>query len=115
MQSRCIMTPKNDDVQEINDIMLNKMPEPNQPIYRSIDTVPDDPNFEHFDLDWIHGLRCSGIPNHELKIKKYAPIMIMRNIDQRGGVCNGTKCIVDDVRPNSIVATIISGSNIGKR
>ena len=115
IQNRCIMTPKNDEVDEINNIMLDKIPEPEPKPYTSFDCVPDDPDFKYYDPEYLHGLNVSGMPKHSLRIKKYAPIMIMRNIDQRGGVCNGTKLIVDNVRENSILATIITGTHIGRQ
>ncbi|XP_057432101.1 uncharacterized protein LOC130724849 [Lotus japonicus] len=42
------------------------------------------------------------------------PIMLIRNIDQSAGMCNGTRLIVTALTPYIIVATALSGSKTGK-
>ena len=58
-------------------------------------------------------LLCSGIPNHKLKLKTGIPIMLLRNIDQAKGLCNGTRLQVKHLGKNVICATVITGKNIG--
>ncbi|CAI9296552.1 unnamed protein product [Lactuca saligna] len=41
--------------------------------------------------------------------------MLMRNINQREGLCNGTRLIVTQLLPSVIEASIITGISIGKR
>jgi len=41
--------------------------------------------------------------------------MLVRNIDQAAGLCNGTKLIVDDLGKNFINATIITEKNAGEK
>jgi ATP-dependent DNA helicase PIF1 len=45
---------------------------------------------ENFTTEFLNDIKCSGIPNHKLKFKVGCPVMMMRNIDQSGGLCNGT-------------------------
>ncbi|XP_015934121.1 uncharacterized protein LOC107460280 [Arachis duranensis] len=54
-----------------------------------------------------------GIPNHVLKLKNCAPIILLRNIDKANGLCNETRLIVQDLGDNIIGAEIVYGSNIG--
>ncbi|GJY64327.1 ATP-dependent DNA helicase PIF1-like protein [Tanacetum coccineum] len=44
-----------------------------------------------FSPEFINGLKFSGIPNHKLVLKVSVPIMLLRNIDQSNGLCNGTR------------------------
>ncbi|KAI5426982.1 hypothetical protein KIW84_032420 [Lathyrus oleraceus] len=72
----------------------------------------------HYILDLIpreekDKLRTSGIPNHKIKLKVGTPIMLMRNLDQVDGLCNGTRLIVTRLANHVIEAKIMSGKNIG--
>ena len=40
------------------------------------------------------------------------PVMLMRNIDQSNGLCNGTSLMVNDLRKDVIGVTVITGKNI---
>lgn len=44
--------------------------------------------------EFLSSLRTSGLPNHIITLKVGTPIMLMRNIDQYEGLCNGTRLIV---------------------
>jgi ATP-dependent DNA helicase PIF1 len=50
---------------------------------------------EYFKSEFLKDIRCSDIPNHKLKFKVECPVMLMRNIDQFGGLCNETRLIID--------------------
>ncbi|KAL4588024.1 hypothetical protein LXL04_000902 [Taraxacum kok-saghyz] len=45
----------------------------------------------------------------------YCPVLLMRNLDPPGGLCNGTRLIVTKLLPTIIEATIATGTAIGKR
>ncbi|KAG4982681.1 hypothetical protein JHK84_027791 [Glycine max] len=44
--------------------------------------------------EFLHCLRTSGLPNHQIRLKVGTPIMLLRNLDQSKGLCNGTRLIV---------------------
>jgi ATP-dependent DNA helicase PIF1 len=88
--------------------------------YLSADTpCKSDENFD-IESDWftsefLNDIKCSGVPNHRLKLKVGVPIMLLRNIDQASGLCNGTRLQVNDLGINIITATVIAGKSIGER
>jgi len=47
---------------------------------------------ECFTSEFLNEIKCPGIPNHHLKLKIGVPIMLLRNIDQANGLCNGRRC-----------------------
>ena len=55
----------------------------------------------------------SGAPHHELHLKVGTPVMCMRNIDQRAGLCNGTRLQILRLGTNVKEAKIISGGKVG--
>jgi len=70
---------------------------------------------EWFTTEFLNDIKCSGIPPHRLKLKKGCTVMLMRNIDQAAGLCNGTRLIIDDLSRNFIGATVITGKNQGEK
>nr|GEU98613.1 reverse transcriptase domain-containing protein [Tanacetum cinerariifolium] len=67
-----------------------------------------------FSPKFINGLKFSGVSNHRLALKVGVPIMLLRNIDQANGLCNGTRLQVLRLTRTSIQAKIINGTHFGK-
>ncbi|KAL5555788.1 hypothetical protein UlMin_038024 [Ulmus minor] len=113
MVNRAILTPKNDYVDEINNILINQFP--GNPItYYSFDETPDK-NKQCFQEDFLNTLNPNGIPPHELVLKPNFPIILLRNLNPSEGLCNGTRLICKNFEPNMIDAEIASGYYSGKR
>lgn len=116
---RAIVCPTNDVADKINTLIL-QMTDSDEVTYRSTDAMQ--PNGKHtleleglYPIEFLNGLNFSGIPAHALTLKINTPIMLLRNINQREGLCNGTRLIVSQLLPNIIEATIITGTSIGNR
>jgi len=50
-----------------------------------------------------------------LKLKNGTPIMLLRNLNQSLGLCNGTRLIITNLADNIIEAVIITGTHIGEK
>ncbi|XP_052621074.1 uncharacterized protein LOC111890589 [Lactuca sativa] len=72
-----------------------------------------DPNL--YSPDILNGLKVSGLPNHKLILKVGVPVMLLRNIDQKNGLCDSTRLQVKSLGKRVIETIIISGTNIGKQ
>ncbi|XP_012828518.1 PREDICTED: ATP-dependent DNA helicase PIF1-like [Erythranthe guttata] len=70
-------------------------------------------NAEIYSTEFLNTIRCSGVPSHALKIKVVAPVMLIRNIDQASGLCNGTKLQIIRTGIHVLSCKILSGKNIG--
>ncbi|XP_035845795.1 uncharacterized protein LOC110943194 [Helianthus annuus] len=119
-QERAILAPKNEVVQQINDRLLAIFPGDEKEYLSSDSICQSDHVHDNFDErlyspDVLNGLKLSGLPNHKLVLKVGIPIMLLRNIDQNSGLCNGTGLQVLSLGNLVIEARIISGSNIGHR
>ncbi|XP_021995374.1 ATP-dependent DNA helicase pif1-like [Helianthus annuus] len=119
-QERAILAPTNEVVDEINSQLLMMFPGDSKE-YLSSDSICETENLhDGFDQslyspDVLNGLKISGVPNHKLVLKVGVPIMLLRNIDQKNGLCNGTRLKVISLGSHVIEAEVISGSNIGAR
>jgi hypothetical protein len=112
--SRAILCPKNDDCLRINNQIIKDMPGILHQ-YKSIDTIDsgDPEEIANYQTEILNTFNVSGIPTHVLKLKVGAIIILLKNIDSRKGLCNGTRLIIRALRENLIVADIAAGKNKG--
>ncbi|XP_058752597.1 uncharacterized protein LOC131625751 [Vicia villosa] len=117
LQSRAILAGTIETVDEINHYVLDNLPGDEKEYLSSdsVDTHDGDGNecFDALTPEFLNGLRTSGLPNLKIRLKVNTPIMLLRNIDQAEGLCNGTRLIVTRLADHVIEAKIISGNNIG--
>nr|GEV02167.1 ATP-dependent DNA helicase PIF1-like [Tanacetum cinerariifolium] len=112
-----ILAPTNEVVDSIKDHLLNKFPR-EEMVYLSCDSIDKTERGFAIDeavflLEFINGLKFSGVPNHRLALKVGVPIMLLRSIDQANGLCNGTRLQVLRLTRTSIHAKIINGTHFG--
>jgi ATP-dependent DNA helicase PIF1 len=117
-EDEAILAPTLDVVQEVNDFVLSMIPGDSKD-YLSCDTpcnsdVDYDMQSNWFTSEFLNDINCSGVPNHRLTLKVGVPVMLLRNIDQAAGLCNGTRLQVTDLGKNIITAKFITGKNIGE-
>ncbi|KAL3633826.1 hypothetical protein CASFOL_022588 [Castilleja foliolosa] len=68
-----------------------------------------------FPQEYLNQLTFSGIPSHQVSLKINTPIILIRNLNQSLGLCNGTRLIVSQLLPRIIEARIITGTSVGLR
>ncbi|XP_056694876.1 uncharacterized protein [Spinacia oleracea] len=117
-QERAILAPTHDNVEAINDYLLSLM-QGEEKEYLSSDTIDQaDTNMEMEDMypvEFLNSIRCSGLPNHRIRLKVGVPVMLLRNINQSSSLCNGTRLVITQLGKYIVEAQIISGSNIGHK
>jgi ATP-dependent exoDNAse (exonuclease V) alpha subunit len=113
MTQRAILTPKNDDVQKLNDILINQFPGEERNLL-SFDEVEGDTH-TLYQQELLNSITHGSLPPHILKLKKGAPLMLLRNLDPRYGLCNGTRLLCRGLFMNMLDVEILTGNNAGKR
>ena len=68
-----------------------------------------------YPTEFQNSFKCPGIPDHEIRLKVGLPVMLLRNINQSEGLCNGTRLTITQLGKWFIEAQIITGTNIGNK
>ncbi|KEH28056.1 PIF1-like helicase [Medicago truncatula] len=118
-QERGILAPTLDSVEHVNEYMMSLIPGEEKEYLSSDSVCRSGENYdvqsEWFTTKFLNGIKSSGIPNHRLKLRVGCPVMLMRNIDQANGLCNGTRLTVTHLRKSTIAATVTTGKRAGTR
>lgn len=117
LKNRAILTTTNEIVDEVNDCILNLVPGV-QREYFSVDTISkctDTCNDADilYPAKYLNTLTLNNFPCHRFKLKVGVPVMLLRNINQSLGLCNG-RLVVTNLGHNVIEAVIITGTHSGE-
>ncbi|XP_026416586.1 uncharacterized protein LOC113312026 [Papaver somniferum] len=113
VSQRALITPKNDVVENLNQKVIEIFPGA-EVVYHSFDTVTDDPK-NLWTQDFLNTIAPGGLPPHKLILKIGDPIILLRNLDPKCGLCNGTRLLCRRLFTNLIDAEIVTGSCSGMR
>ncbi|KAK1362581.1 ATP-dependent DNA helicase [Heracleum sosnowskyi] len=116
LRDRAILTPLNEYVAKINEEALDRLPG-DATFYTSCDSlckasVTSSADEVLYPTEYLNLLRFSGLPNHELKVKEGVAIMLLRNLNPKKGLCNGTCLIVTRCYKFLIEGLIITGNKM---
>ncbi|CAG8727804.1 5221_t:CDS:2, partial [Gigaspora margarita] len=112
LQDRMLLSARNDDVQDINNIVLDIFPG-HKYTYLSADNIIIEDGADNtnvYPIEYLNSLNPSGMPPSKLDLKIGCPIMLLHNLAHRQGICNGFRLIVVQLSDHVIEARILSGS-----
>ncbi|CAN1852140.1 hypothetical protein LINPERHAP1_LOCUS40515 [Linum perenne] len=93
---RAILAHFHEIVSQINNYMLDQFPR-EEMCYYSYDSIQN-----------------GNFPNHQLKLKVGVPVILLRNLDQTTGLCNGTRMVIRTCTW-FIEVEILTGTHVGER
>ncbi|CAA7035449.1 unnamed protein product [Microthlaspi erraticum] len=115
-QGRAILSPRNVDVDVINDYMLSQL-SGEEKAYLSCDSIDTSDTSSKDDMlytqEYLNSIKISGLRNHSLTLKVGTPIMLLRNIDPHAGLCNGMRLLITQLASHVIEAKLITGDKTG--
>jgi ATP-dependent DNA helicase PIF1 len=114
LTDRAVLCPDNKMVDEINNHVLRRFPGDLETLL-SADSVADESNHQSFTPEFLNSLTPSGCPPHALKLKVGCPIMLLRNLDIKAGLCNGARLIVISISRTVLEVQIACGPHAGNR
>ena len=105
------------DVEEINARVMNLFDNTTERIYTSIDSTENrgdnDQINETILPQYLNTLSPPSLPPHELRLRKYSVIMLIRNLSINEGLCDGTRLLVLELGNMVLRCEILSGDKTG--
>ncbi|CAI0391141.1 unnamed protein product [Linum tenue] len=101
---------------EIKSYLLNEIPGEQRTYFSSDTLASDNPNTsilqEQYPPEFLNSLSFNGAPDHEIMLKPFTPVMLLRNLSPSNGLCNGTRILVTKLGENVICGLIIEGTPV---
>ncbi|CAN0904159.1 ATP-dependent DNA helicase PIF1, partial [Linum grandiflorum] len=117
--SRAILAPLHDIVSQINAYMLDQWPGEEMCYYSSDSIQSDflDPSSAEaeYSVEFLNALQIGNFPEHELKLKVGVPVILLHNLDQTTGLCNGTRMVIRTMGTWFLDVEVLTGTHIGDR
>ena len=112
-----ILSARNVDVEELNARVMNLFDNTTERLYISIDSTENcgdnDEINEAILPEYLNTLAPTSLPSHELRLRKYSVIMLIRNLSINEGLCNGTRLLVLELGNMVLRCEILSGDKTG--
>ncbi|GJV07630.1 DNA helicase [Tanacetum coccineum] len=119
LQQKAIVCPKNETADIINSKVLDMVPGESTSYMSQDEATPtknDGAETEMiYPVDHLNTLKLPGFPPHHLELKVGAPVMLLRNVNLTGGLCNGTRMIARQLMTKLIEVQIIAGTRVGEK
>ncbi|CAN0857813.1 ATP-dependent DNA helicase PIF1 [Linum grandiflorum] len=117
--SRAILVPLHEIVSQINSYMLDQWPGEEMCYYSSNSIQSDflDPSSAEaeYPMEFLNALQIGNFPAHELKLKVGVPVILLRNLDQTTGLCNGTWMVIRTMGTWFLEVEILTDTHIRDR
>ena len=111
-----ILTPHKKDVHFLNSCILSLNPGEER-TYVSADSHTIEPGAERYQesipVELLRSLNASSLPVAELHLKVSCPIIILRNLNPKHGVCNGMRATIIYMSNHVLEVRLIGGDHDG--
>ena len=108
-----ILATTNKEVDSINDDVLSII-DGDTKTYYSSDKIHEAETSKHkYMIELLTTLDEPNFPKHKLELKRNAIVMIVRNLDLKCGLCNGTRLRVLEMKQNVIQCQILTENKSG--
>ncbi|GJX94366.1 DNA helicase [Tanacetum coccineum] len=119
LQEKPIVCPKNATADNVNAKILSNIKGQSKIYLRNDEAIPMGSITSETELlyptKYLNTITFPGFPPYELELKVGSSIMLLRNVNLSGGLCNGTRMIVRCLMSKLIEAQIITGTRVGEK
>lgn len=111
---RVILATTNQESFSINSTIIEKLYGEVHHYYSADSVVTEDYNdIDTYPVEFLNAQHISGISPHKLSLKKGTIVMLIRNLNPKKGLCNGTRLVVKGMHQRFIECEIVSQSHKG--
>ena len=116
--NRLILAPRNADVQELNEKILDRMPGQARQ-YIAADSIIQEAGAnptgaEFIPLESLRSINAPTFPPGELNLKVGCPVVLLKNLGPTRGLCIGTRLIVTRMGDRVMEVRLIGGDHDGE-
>jgi hypothetical protein len=115
-RSRAVLSTVNETVATINNTVLDMLPGPVSECVAA-DSLENDTGDDQDLLpapEVLQSVEISSLPPAVLRLKLGAPVILLRNLQPKEGLCNGTRLVVTRIGRSIIEGRILGGSFDGQ-
>ena len=109
IEGRALLASTNHEVKLLNEHLSSKLPG-SPDVLRSADQLQNPQDALRFNVEYLNTLNPNGFPPHTLFLKPGMPLMLLRNLNPKEGLCNGTKLIYERTIDRKILECKLYGS-----
>jgi hypothetical protein len=116
ISSTIILTPTNESSLHLNNLVIKKVPGLSK-TYVSADKAicDDETEANNYPVEFLNSITPTGMPPHLLILKSGAIVILLRNLDIKKGLCNGTRLFIHRLHEHILDAEILTGACKGQR
>ena len=111
---RAILAVRNDDAQEINRRITDRIPGDVHQCFSADFVHENDEHAHHYPVEFLNSLQLSGLPPHQLNLKCGQYLMLLRNLNLAKGLCNGSRLRLLQVSSSVLLCEIVEGRYRGQ-
>ena len=67
-----------------------------------------------YPVEFLNSIEANNFPTHKLVLKRGTIVMLLRNLNQSIGLCNGTRLLVTETGQRLLHCMMLTGTNIGE-
>lgn len=117
-QHRMILAPRNDDVSDINQDVLDRMAGESRTYYSADKIISeagaDSEDDQPIPVEFLRSINSASLPPGELTLKVGCPLILLRNLCPARGLCNGTRMILTAMQDRVLEVRIVGGDHDGE-
>ena len=113
--SKAILCPLNEDSLKINEEILSRIEGEARTFFSTDEAVCDESEEVIYPVEFLNSLTPGGLPPHALNLKIGSILILLRNLNPKIGLCNGTRLALHRITTNALDCEIIAGKFSGNR
>lgn len=113
-RQRAILTLRNDTAAEINAHVQRGIHDEEQIFYAINSTETNVDEDYRLSDEFLQSIECSSLSPNILRLKIGSPVMLIRNLYQKEGLCNGSRLTITHMAHRSLEARMLGGPMDGE-